>query len=141
MTAERLDRQCGLNWASLSMQHSDWIDSGFITILEQDDNKGHPDLVRKGIPVAINFAKNVEDRWQVMELIYSQNLYGRPFIIPAGESALRALPRPKAFMEASAIIDYDPIPSERPDHQKQRNAGASGFPTAMGHRLVADMRW
>ena len=33
---------CGISWASLSMQHSDWIDSGFITILEQDDTKGHP---------------------------------------------------------------------------------------------------
>jgi tripartite-type tricarboxylate transporter receptor subunit TctC len=38
---------CGISWASLSMQHPDWVKNGFITILEQDDTKGHPDLIRK----------------------------------------------------------------------------------------------
>jgi tripartite-type tricarboxylate transporter receptor subunit TctC len=95
---------CGISWASLSMQHSDWIDSGFITILEQDDTKGHPDLVSKGIPVAINFAKSVEDR-QVMELIYSQNLYGRPFIIPPGVPRDRVAALRKAFMDAMRDSD------------------------------------
>jgi tripartite-type tricarboxylate transporter receptor subunit TctC len=113
---------CGISWASLSMQHPDWIKSGFITILEQDDTKGLPELTQKGIPVAIDFARNAEDR-QVMELIYSQNRYGRPFIIPPEVPPHRVAALRKAFMDAmqdkellgeaeNSRLDIDPTSGE-----------------------------
>jgi tripartite-type tricarboxylate transporter receptor subunit TctC len=90
---------CGISWASLSMQHPDWIRDGFITILTQDDTKGHPDLIKLGIPVSVEFAKSAEDR-QVMELVYSQNLYGRPFVIPPDVPPDRVSALRRAFMAA-----------------------------------------
>jgi tripartite-type tricarboxylate transporter receptor subunit TctC len=90
---------CGISWASLSMQHPDWLKTGFVTILTQDDTKGHPDLIKMGVPVSVEFAKNAEDR-QVMELVYSQNLYGRPFIIPPDVPQDRIAALRKGFMDA-----------------------------------------
>jgi tripartite-type tricarboxylate transporter receptor subunit TctC len=90
---------CGISWASLSMQHPDWVKSGFITVLTQDDIKGHPDVIKMGVPISIDFAKRAEDR-QIMELVYSQNLYGRPFIIPPDAPPERVAALRKAFMDA-----------------------------------------
>ena len=47
---------------------------------------GHPELNKMGVPLAISFAKTEEDR-QVMEMIYSQNLFGRPYVLPEGVPA------------------------------------------------------
>jgi tripartite-type tricarboxylate transporter receptor subunit TctC len=113
---------CGISWASLSMQHPDWVKNGFITILEQDDTKGHPDLIKKGVPLAIDFAKTAEDR-QLMELVYSQNLYGRPFVIPPDVPQNRVAALRKAFSDAmqdkdllaeaeKSRLDIDPTSGE-----------------------------
>jgi len=40
------------------------------------------------MPLTIAFAKTKEDR-QIMEMIYSQNLFGRPYIVPPGVPADR----------------------------------------------------
>jgi tripartite-type tricarboxylate transporter receptor subunit TctC len=95
---------CGISWASLSMQHPDWIKNGFITILEQDDVKGHPALTKMGVPLVIDFAKTAEDR-QVMELVYSQNVYGRPFVIPPDVPQERVAALRKAFIDAMQDTD------------------------------------
>jgi tripartite-type tricarboxylate transporter receptor subunit TctC len=95
---------CGISWASLSMQHPDWIKNGFITVLEQDDVKGHPELTKRGVPLAIDFAKTAEDR-QVMELVYSQNVYGRPFVIPPDVPQERVAALRKAFIDAMQDTD------------------------------------
>jgi hypothetical protein len=86
------------------MQHPDWIKNGFITILEQDDVKGHPALTKMGVPLAIDFAKTAEDR-QVMELVYSQNVYGRPFVIPPDVPQERVAALRKAFIDAMQDTD------------------------------------
>jgi hypothetical protein len=44
----------------------------------QVDIKGHPDLNAMGVPLAAQFAKTDEDR-QVMELVESQGVFGRPY--------------------------------------------------------------
>jgi tripartite-type tricarboxylate transporter receptor subunit TctC len=48
---------CGFSWSSLAAQRPDWLKSGFIRVLVQEHDKGHPDINRMGVPLAVDFAK------------------------------------------------------------------------------------
>jgi tripartite-type tricarboxylate transporter receptor subunit TctC len=88
---------CGYYWSSASTQNPEWgKPGGGMTILVQEALKGHPALTKMGVPVAIDFAKNAEDR-QVMELFYSQLVFGRPYILPPGVPDARVTALRKAF--------------------------------------------
>jgi tripartite-type tricarboxylate transporter receptor subunit TctC len=92
---------CGMGWASISMQNADWLKSGFLKILVQEDLKGEPEVTKMGIPLSIEFAKTEQDR-QVMQLIYSQSLFGRPYVLPPGVPAERVAALRTALMAALA---------------------------------------
>jgi tripartite-type tricarboxylate transporter receptor subunit TctC len=95
---------CGMGFVSLSMEHPDWVPSGRMRILAQEDLKGRPELNRAGVPRTVDFAKTDEDR-QVMELIYSQNVFGRPYVLPPGVPSERVAALRAAFMAALADKD------------------------------------
>ena len=90
---------CGIGWSSIAAQHPQWLESGFARILAQLATKGHPTMDKMGVPLAIDFAKTAEDR-QVMELIYSQLIFGRPYVLPPGTPPDRVAALRKAFMAA-----------------------------------------
>jgi len=92
---------CGMGWASISMQHTDWLTNGFIRILVQEDLKGEPVVSKMGVPLSVEFARTEDDR-QVMQLVYSQSLFGRPYVLPPGVPAERVAALRKAFMDALA---------------------------------------
>ena len=88
MERNEVQGMCGMDWSSLATQQRSWINSGFVRLLAQEDLQGHPEMNRMGVPLTISFAKTEEDR-QVMEMIYSQNLFGRPYLLPPGVPADR----------------------------------------------------
>jgi hypothetical protein len=88
---------CGFSWSSLQAQRPDWIKSGFIRVLVQEHDKGHPDISRMGVPLAVEFAKTPEHR-RVMELIYSSETFGRPYMMSPGVPAERVAALRMAFM-------------------------------------------
>jgi tripartite-type tricarboxylate transporter receptor subunit TctC len=92
MAMERNEVQgmCGMDWSSISTQQSNWISSGFVRLLAQEDLHGHPDMNKMGVPLTITFAKTKEDR-QIMEMIYSQNLFGRPYLVAPGVPTARVV--------------------------------------------------
>jgi tripartite-type tricarboxylate transporter receptor subunit TctC len=90
---------CGVGWSSIAAQHPQWLQNGFARILAQLASRGHPTMDRMGIPLAIDFGKTAEDR-QVMELIYSQLIFGRPYVLPPGTPPERVAALRKAFMAA-----------------------------------------
>jgi len=113
---------CGFSWSSLSVQHPDWLQNGFIRVLVQEHDKGHPDVNRMGVPLAVDFAKSPQDR-QIMELIYSSEIFGRPYILPPGVPEERVAALRKAFMDSlhdpelrtegeKLGLDLDPISGE-----------------------------
>jgi tripartite-type tricarboxylate transporter receptor subunit TctC len=113
---------CGFSWSSLSAQHPDWLKSGFLRVLVQENDKGHPDLNKMGVPLSVNFAKSPADR-QIMDLIYSSETFGRPYILPPGVPEERVVALRKAFMDAlrdpelraegeKIGLDLDPISGE-----------------------------
>jgi tripartite-type tricarboxylate transporter receptor subunit TctC len=89
---------CGLGWTGLPAMHPDWFAKKLINVIAQVDIKGHPDLNQMGVPLATQFAKTDEDR-QVMELIESQGVFGRPYVMPPGVPVERVAALRKAFVE------------------------------------------
>ena len=95
---------CGFSWSSLNAQQPTWIKSGFVRVIVQEHDKGHPDIFKLGAPVAVDFAKSPEAR-QIMELVYSSETFGRPYMMAPGVPAERVAALRKAFMDA--IRDKD----------------------------------
>lgn len=111
--------QCGMSWPSLLAQRPDWVESGQVRILMQEALKGHPDLDKQGVPLALDFAKTEEDR-EVLKLVYTQEIFGRPYVLPPGVPAERVAALRKAFMEtlqdkdllaeaAKMRVDIEPV--------------------------------
>jgi tripartite-type tricarboxylate transporter receptor subunit TctC len=101
---KEVDGICGMGWSSIAMQQREWIKNGSLRIIAQEDLKGHPEVNKMGVPLTISFAKTEEDR-QVMQMMYSQNLFGRPYVLPPDVPAERVVALRKAFMAALADKD------------------------------------
>ena len=113
---------CGLGWSSIAPQRARLLDSGLARVLVQLATTGHPELSRMGVPLAIDFTRTEDDR-KVMELVYSQLIFGRPFILPPGVPPERVAALRRAFMAAlqnkDAVaeargmqLDLDPLSGE-----------------------------
>src|SRR5215207_9321024 len=90
---------CGFGYTSLLTLRPDWVQRGVVSILVQENAKGNPELNSKDVPRTVDFAKTPEDR-QVMELVYSQGVIGRPYVFPPGVPADRVAALRKGFMAA-----------------------------------------
>ena len=101
MERNEVHGMCGMSWSSISMQRGEWFKNGTLRAIVQEDLRGHPELNKIGVPLAISFAKTEEDR-QVMQMVYSQNLFGRPYVLPEGVPAERVAALRKAFMATMA---------------------------------------
>jgi tripartite-type tricarboxylate transporter receptor subunit TctC len=97
---------CGVGWSSIAAQHAQWLANGFGKLIAQLATKGHPEMDKMGVPLAIDFAMTDEDR-KVMELIYSQLIFGRPYVLPPGTPPDRVAALRKAFM--AALRDKDTL--------------------------------
>jgi tripartite-type tricarboxylate transporter receptor subunit TctC len=113
---------CGFSWSSLLAQRPDWLKSGFIRLLVQEHDKGEASINKMGVPLAVDFAKSPESR-RILELFYSSEIFGRPYMMPPGVPAERVAVLRAAFMEtmrdkellaeAKKIgLDIDPISGE-----------------------------
>ena len=90
--------------------------------LVQLSNDGHADLNKRGVPRAVELARNDDDR-RVIELVFSQGIFGRPFVLPPEVPADRLAALRKGFMaamgseglRAEAVkmnLDIEPIPGD-----------------------------
>jgi tripartite-type tricarboxylate transporter receptor subunit TctC len=113
---------CGYGWTSLETQHPEWLTRHFINIIVQESIRGYSKLNDMGVPRTADFAKTDEDR-QILELLYSQGIFGRPYVLPPGVPADRVAALRKAFMatmrdetllaEAEKMkLDINPIAGE-----------------------------
>ena len=114
--------QCGAAWSSVAATHPDWFRSGLVKVLVQEASVGYADLDKQGVPKSVDFAKTPEQR-QILDLIYSQERFGRPYIMAPETPADRVAAMRKAFMdtfldpafleEARRMgLDVDPTPGE-----------------------------
>jgi len=113
---------CGMGWTSIQLQNPDWVTNGKFRLLAQEAIKGHTALDAMHVPLTYGFAKTDSDR-AVMELAYSQELFGRPFVLPPGVPAERVAAMRQAFMAAlkdpelladakKQRLEINPLPGE-----------------------------
>lgn len=118
---------CGIGLPSFMTNRPNWIRDGFMRIISQDNPKGDPKITAAGVPLTVDFARSPEDR-RVMELVYSQQSFGRPYILPPGvpnervaalrEAFVRALQDPELLASAETMkLDISPVSGD--DLQKQ----------------------
>jgi tripartite-type tricarboxylate transporter receptor subunit TctC len=89
--------QCGISVSSLAATEPDWIPSGKVTVLAQEALKGDAALTARGVPLTLDFARNDEER-RLLEVLYSQDVFGRPYILPPGVPADRVEALRQAFI-------------------------------------------
>jgi tripartite-type tricarboxylate transporter receptor subunit TctC len=104
---------CGVGWAGFQTAYPHWFEKKLVRMMLQLAIKGHPELDKMGVPLATGFATNAENR-QAMELVLSQGLFGRPYVLPPGVPQDRAAALRKAFDAAMAD------PALRADAKKLR---------------------
>jgi tripartite-type tricarboxylate transporter receptor subunit TctC len=90
---------CGFSWSSLKAQRPDWIKSAFIRVIVQEHDKGNPEINQMGVPLAVEFATSAENR-RIMELVYSSQTFGRPYMLSPGVPEERVAALRRAFLEA-----------------------------------------
>ncbi len=91
---------CGTGWDAMVSQRPDWLATGFIRVLVQENLDGSEMFNKMGVPRSIDLAKTDEAR-QIIQLAYAQQAFGRPYILPPGTPADRVTALRKAFMAAT----------------------------------------
>jgi tripartite-type tricarboxylate transporter receptor subunit TctC len=86
MERGEVDGMCGLDWASLKSQRPDWVRDKTVNILAQTNLEPEAELTRLGVPQIWRFIRSEDDR-KAVELIISQQVFGRPYLAPPGVPA------------------------------------------------------
>jgi tripartite-type tricarboxylate transporter receptor subunit TctC len=72
---------CGLAWPSVSVTNPGWFGpNGTMHVILQTHPTGHAELNAMGIPNAMSFARTEEQR-TMLELFFSQEIFGRPYVV------------------------------------------------------------
>jgi tripartite-type tricarboxylate transporter receptor subunit TctC len=99
MERREIDGMCSLGWTSLKAQHGDWLRDDRLAILVQERVKGDPEIDRMGVPRAGDFARDDETR-KILDIVYSQELFGRPYFVAADTPAERVAALRSAVVDA-----------------------------------------
>lgn len=89
---------CGLGWSSLSTEHRDWVANKTVNVLVQESVDGLAELNKMGVPRAYDFARTDEQK-KIMEIVYSQGVFGRPYVMAPETPKDRMSVVRKAFVE------------------------------------------
>lgn len=88
---------CGIQWSSFSPAFGKWVTSGKVRVFGQiSPPPGDAELNAMGVPNIWTIAKSSHDK-QVLELIFDQMEFGRPYIAPPGVPRDRIAILQKAF--------------------------------------------
>jgi tripartite-type tricarboxylate transporter receptor subunit TctC len=95
---------CGETWSSVAATYPAWFKDKLVKPLVQESNTGYPQLDKMGVPLTRDFAKTAEQK-QILELVYSQTTFGRPYVLAPGVPADRVAALRKAFMDTMTDAD------------------------------------
>jgi tripartite-type tricarboxylate transporter receptor subunit TctC len=90
---------CGMGWTSIQSQRPDWFEKKMVRVLVQESAVGDAALNQQGVPLSVSFAKDPEQR-QMLELLYSQGVFTRPFIMAPEAPKERVAAMRDAFVKA-----------------------------------------
>ncbi len=101
MERGEVDGLCGLDYSSLKSQRGAWLAEKKVNIIMQTAIDAEPDLDRLGVPIVWKYVSDEGDR-RAVELIVSQQIFGRPFILPPGTAPEAVKILRDAFIKALA---------------------------------------
>jgi tripartite-type tricarboxylate transporter receptor subunit TctC len=122
MQANEIDGNCGVTWTTIRSRYWDQVEKGEIKIVLQENDKGVPQLDKMGVPVTLSYVHD-EQRRRILEVINSQEKFGRPFFVAEGVPSNRVQTLRSAFLDTwrdpetladaeNAKLDVDPISGE-----------------------------
>ena len=88
---------CGETWSSVAATFPSWFRDGKVKVLVQEDVDGYPALNRQGVSRTLDFARTEEQR-RILEVIYGQTTFGRPYVVAPEVPAARIAALRAAFM-------------------------------------------
>jgi tripartite-type tricarboxylate transporter receptor subunit TctC len=116
MERGEVDGRCGWSWSSIKSQKTAWLKEKKINVLVQLGMAKHADL--PNVPSLLELAQNEEQR-QMLRLMFTQLVLGRPFMAPPGipddrKAALRRAfddtMKDREFLEEAAKLDLEISP-------------------------------
>ncbi len=123
MERGEVDGLCGLDWTSLKSQRPTWLEQKTVNILVQDGIDTEHELDALGVPPIWKFITKESDKAPV-ELIVSQQVFGRPYVAPPGvpaelvkmlRDAFEAVMKDEAFLADAkqGRLDISPLRGEK----------------------------
>ncbi|MEA2904449.1 MAG: hypothetical protein QOI12_1836 [Alphaproteobacteria bacterium] len=97
MERGEVDGTCGWDWSSFKSQKRDWVRDKKVNLLVQVALDPEPELTSMGVPSIWKFVKDSERK--VAELVVSQQVFMRSFVMPPGTPAEQVAILRKAFDE------------------------------------------
>jgi tripartite-type tricarboxylate transporter receptor subunit TctC len=91
-----VDGYCPWGWSSIQATHPDWLRDHKINVLLQTGLRKDPE--HQDIPLALDLATTPKDR-QALELMFSPDLFARPFVTSPGVPRDRVSALKKAFAD------------------------------------------
>ncbi|HWG07197.1 MAG TPA: hypothetical protein VG271_19510 [Beijerinckiaceae bacterium] len=118
-----IDGQCGLGWRAMKSQYASLLSNNVIKVVVQLSDKGSPELNDMGIPNTVSYAHDEEKR-RILEIVYSQQVFARPYFVAADVPADRVQALRRAVMDTwhdpdlladakKMNLDIDPVSSDQ----------------------------
>ena len=82
MERGEVDGMCGWDWSSVKSQKSEWISEKKVNVLTQVSLEPLEELTERGVPHIWKFVTKDDDR-KVAELVVSQQVFQRSYIVPS----------------------------------------------------------
>jgi tripartite-type tricarboxylate transporter receptor subunit TctC len=90
---------CSMGWQDLKSTYPDLLKNGEIKIVVQENDKGFPEVNKMGVPLTVSYAHDERQR-RILGIIYSQEVFARPYFVAAEVPADRVQVLRRAFMES-----------------------------------------
>ncbi len=100
-----VDGVCGWDWSSFKAQRPDWLRDNKVNVLLQVGLEPNAELTRMNVPSVFKYVKGEENR-KVVELVISQQVFQRSYIVPKETPAERVSTLRTAFDATMADKPY-----------------------------------
>lgn len=96
MERGEIEGLCGFDWSSLLAQRPDWVKNHSVNLILQMGVEPNKNLLKNGVPEVWKYVTSDDDR-QAINLVVSQQVFGRPYILPPGTPEARVKTLRTAF--------------------------------------------
>jgi tripartite-type tricarboxylate transporter receptor subunit TctC len=83
MERGEVDGLCGWDWSSVKAQKADWLRDKKLNLLVQVGLQPQQELTKLGVPTIWSFIKDENNR-RIAELVVSQQVFQRSYVVPPG---------------------------------------------------------